>query len=94
MLEGTAGRTSELKQQGALEAAADPNSSVTARQAEDTVLHEAKAAGAAAFEFDPDATPEQKQAQLRAVGYEVGGAAPRRRRLTSGTENAGHQAPP
>ncbi|KAK3070276.1 Tricalbin-2 [Teratosphaeriaceae sp. CCFEE 6253] len=66
MLEGTAGRASELKQQGALEAAADPNSSVTARQAEDTVLHEAKAAGAAAFEFDPDATPEQKQTQLRA----------------------------
>jgi len=68
MLEGTAGRASELKQQGALEAAGDPHSSVSVRQAEDTVLQEAKAAGAAAFEFDPNATTEEKQAQLRAVG--------------------------
>jgi len=73
MLEGLHGRASELKQQGALEAARDPNSSVTAHDAEQTVLHEAKAAGAAAFEFDPNASPEAKAAQLREVGDALSG---------------------
>ena len=68
MLEGTAGRASELKQQGAVEAANDPNSSVDAQEAEQKMLEESKKAGAAAFEFDPDASPEQKAAQLREVG--------------------------
>lgn len=67
MLEGTAGHASELKQQGVLEAAADPNNSITAEQAEQTVLKQAKDAGAAAFQFDPDATPEQKAAQIKEV---------------------------
>lgn len=67
MFHGTAGRASELKQQGALEAAGDPNSSVTVAQAEDTVLHESQAAGAAAFTFDPDASPAAKAAQLKEV---------------------------
>ena len=58
---------SELKQQGALEAAQDPNSSVTAEAAGDTILREAKAAGSAAFQFDPNASPEEKAAQLRSV---------------------------
>ncbi|RMY19282.1 hypothetical protein D0866_12908, partial [Hortaea werneckii] len=65
MLEGTAGRASELKQQGAVEAANDPNTSVDAQEAEQKMLEESKKAGAAAFEFDPDASPEQKAAQLR-----------------------------
>ncbi|GAB7366233.1 hypothetical protein MBLNU230_g7790t1 [Neophaeotheca triangularis] len=64
MLEGTAGRASELKQQGALEASRDPDSSVDAAAAEDTLRQEAKAAGAAAFTFDPDATAEEKAAQV------------------------------
>jgi hypothetical protein len=63
----TASRASELKQQGALEAAQDPNSSVTAQAAERTVVEEAKKAGSAAFEFNPDASPEEKRAQARAV---------------------------
>ena len=67
MLQGTAGRAAELKTQGALEASRDPNSSVDARAAEDIMMKEAKAAGAASFEFDPDATPEQKAAQMKAV---------------------------
>lgn len=67
MLEGTAGRASELKQQGAVEAANDPNTSVDAQEAEQKMLEESKKAGAAAFEFDPDASPEQKAAQLREV---------------------------
>ena len=59
----------ELKTQGAIEAARDPKSSVTAQDAEDTMIRQAKAAGAPAFEFDPNATPEQKKAQMKAVCY-------------------------
>ena len=66
-LEGTAGREHELKAQGALEAAADPNSSVDAQAAEETVMNQAKAAGAPTFEFDPNASPEEKKAQMKAV---------------------------
>ena len=63
----TASRESELKSQGALEAARDPNSSVTAQAAENTAVEEAKKSGSAAFQFDPDATPEQKAAVARSV---------------------------
>ncbi|KAF2723558.1 tricalbin [Polychaeton citri CBS 116435] len=70
MLEGTAGRASELKQQGVLEAAQDPNSNITAEDAEKAVVNESKKAGAAAFEFDPNASPEEKAAQARAMGGE------------------------
>ena len=57
----------ELKAQGVVEAAQDPNSSVTAEDAQKKIVQESKKAGVAAFEFDPDATPEQKAAQARAV---------------------------
>ena len=60
-------RASELKQQGVLEAARDPNSSITADQAEHAVVQEARNGGSAAFKFDPDASPEEKAAQARAV---------------------------
>ncbi|KAK3697004.1 Tricalbin-2 [Vermiconidia calcicola] len=66
MLDGTADKAAELKSQGALEASRDPNSNVDARAAEETMMREAKAAGAGAYEFDPNATPEQKKAQMRA----------------------------
>ncbi|KAF2756287.1 tricalbin [Pseudovirgaria hyperparasitica] len=56
----------ELKQQGAIEAAADPNSSVTAQDAEDKLVNEAKKGGATALQFDPNASPEEKAAQARA----------------------------
>ena len=58
---------SDLKQQGAIEAAQDPNSSVTAQDAERVLVDESKKAGAAALQFDPDATPEEKAAQANAV---------------------------
>jgi hypothetical protein len=57
----------ELKSQGALEASRDPNSSVTAQEAENIAVEEAKKSGSAAIQFDPDATPEQKAAQARSV---------------------------
>lgn len=66
MLDGTAASAVELKQQGALDAARDPNSSVTAQDAETAMVNQAKAAGAAAFEFDPNATAAEKAAQARA----------------------------
>ncbi|QDS70311.1 hypothetical protein FKW77_008263 [Venturia effusa] len=58
------GREAELKQQGAYEAARDPNSNVTAKQAEKSAVEEAKAGGSAAFQFDPNATAEEKAAQV------------------------------
>jgi hypothetical protein len=62
------GQAAELKQQGALEAARDPNSQVTAEDAEHTVIKEARKAGAPAFEFDPNASAEEKAAQANSVG--------------------------
>jgi Ca2+-dependent lipid-binding protein len=62
----TEARAHELKTEGALEAARDPKSSVTAHAAEQTAVAEARKGGSAAFQFDPDATPEEKAAQARA----------------------------
>jgi hypothetical protein len=67
----TQSEAAELKTQGAVEAAQDPNSSVTAADAERKIIAESKKAGVAAFTFDPDATPEQKAAQARAVSYSI-----------------------
>jgi hypothetical protein len=62
-----AAMVAELKQQGAFEAAADPNSSITAEDAQKKAEIETKKAGALGLTFDPDATPEQKAAQARNV---------------------------
>lgn len=58
-------REFELKQEGAMEAANDPNSSVTPEAAEKTVVEEAKKAGSVAYEFDPNSTTEEKRAQMK-----------------------------
>lgn len=63
----TAKEANELKQQGALEAAANPESSVTAADAQKEIVEASRNAGVAAFTFDPDASPEQKKAQAQAV---------------------------
>jgi hypothetical protein len=57
----------ELKQQGAIEAAANPENPVTADAAENKILEESRKAGAAAFSFNPDASLEEKKAQAKAV---------------------------
>lgn len=51
------GREVELKQQGVIEAAQDPESKVDAADASKVIVDEAKKAQGpgAAFEFDPDA---------------------------------------
>ena len=60
-------RAGELKSQGATEAAQDPSSKVSAQDAENVMTAESKKAGVAAFQFDPDASPEEKAAQARSV---------------------------
>lgn len=57
----------ELKQQGAIEAAQDPNTNVAPEDAEQKVLDEARKAGGAALAFNPDASPAEKAAQARSV---------------------------
>ncbi|KAI5927713.1 tricalbin-1 [Camillea tinctor] len=61
----TAQEASELKQQGAIEAARDPETSVTSEDAQKKLVEESRNAGVAAFKFDPDASPEEKKAQAR-----------------------------
>ena len=63
----TAKEAEELKQQGVIEAAADPETSVTADDAQKKIVEASRNAGVAAFTFDPDASPEQKKAQAKAV---------------------------
>lgn len=57
----------ELKQQGAIEAAQDPNSSVTAENAEKKIVDESQQLGITAFTFDPNASAAEKAAQAREV---------------------------
>ncbi|KAL8731971.1 MAG: hypothetical protein Q9166_003103 [cf. Caloplaca sp. 2 TL-2023] len=59
------GHAAELKAQGAVEAAQDPDSKVTSQDAQHVIAAESKKAGVAAFEFDPNASPEAKAAQAR-----------------------------
>ena len=66
MLKGISSQVHELKAQGAIEAANDPNSSVDAEGATNVLADEARAGGAAAFKFDPDASPEEKAEQVKA----------------------------
>ncbi|KAH9860893.1 hypothetical protein IAQ61_010628 [Plenodomus lingam] len=65
-------RESELRQQGALDAAKHSHAPVTADEAEEAVVEQARLGGSAAFQFDPNASPEEKRAQARArvpVGF-------------------------
>ncbi|KAI1124715.1 C2 domain-containing protein [Nemania abortiva] len=62
----TAQQASELKQQGAIEAARDPASAVTSDDAQKKLVEESKNAGVAAFTFDPDASTAEKKAQAKA----------------------------
>jgi hypothetical protein len=63
----TAREAEELKQQGVVEAAADPQTNVTADDAQKSIVQASRNAGVAAFTFDPDASPEQKKAQAKAA---------------------------
>ena len=63
----TASREAELKQQGAVEAAQDPEIQVTPPDAEKSIVEESTKAGVQAFTLDPYASPEEKAAQARSV---------------------------
>lgn len=71
MLSSPARQVNELKQKGAVEAAQDPESNVTAEDAQKSMVNETKKAGGAAYEFDPNASPEEKAAQIRSVNAET-----------------------
>lgn len=58
------GRASELKSQAVLEAARDPNSPVTPKEAQQKAVQEIRAAGGTAYQFDPNASAEEKAAQI------------------------------
>ncbi|KAJ5895604.1 Tricalbin [Penicillium taxi] len=61
-----AAEKTELKHQGVIEAATDlvedPESKVNPDTVEEKIVKETRAAGGAAYQFDPDATPEDKAA--------------------------------
>lgn len=57
----------ELKTQAVMDAAVNPESSITADDAQKEIVEQSKNAGIAAFTFDPNASPEEKRAQARAV---------------------------
>jgi hypothetical protein len=63
-----ASQVGELKEQGAEEAARQQNSNAASEDAERKIVEESKKAGYQAYQFDPNATPEQKAAQARTVG--------------------------
>jgi hypothetical protein len=72
----SSGFENELKAQGALEAARDPNNAVSADAAERVLLQESQKAGSTVLHFDPNASPEEKAAQARA-GVNVSGRPPK-----------------
>lgn len=65
---------SELRQQGAVEtaerAAQDPQSNVRPENVEKVLIEESRKAGAPAFQFDPDAPPEEKAALAKSVSWQ------------------------
>lgn len=66
------GEEAELRQQGAIEtaqnAAQDPQSNLNPEDVEKVLLEETRKAGMPAYQFDPDASPEEKAAATQAVG--------------------------
>lgn len=61
----------ELREEGVIQAATelqqDPESKVNPDTVEQTLVDESRKAGAAAYQFDPDASPDDKAAAAEAV---------------------------
>ena len=72
MASDNVGDANELKQQGAIETAqnatSDPESNVRPEDVEKVILDETKKAGMPAYQFNPDASLEEKAAMTQAVG--------------------------
>jgi hypothetical protein len=62
---------SELKQQGAIDlaqkAVKDPQSNIRPELVEKVLVEETRKAGVPAYQFDPDASTDEKRAVVRAV---------------------------
>ena len=71
MMSHLSSRAGELKSQGAVEAAQNPDSRTNAEDAERVILNESQKAGAMAFRFDATASPEAKAAQAHTVRFPV-----------------------
>jgi hypothetical protein len=67
MMSHLSSRAGEFKSHGAVEAAQNHNSKVDAEDAEHVMLNESQKAGAMAFQFDSNASPEAKAAQAHTV---------------------------
>jgi hypothetical protein len=65
----------ELKLQGIVQtaqhAAEDPNSHINPETTEKLLVEESRRAGAAAYHFDPNATPQDKAQAAKAVCYVI-----------------------
>lgn len=61
----------EQKHDAVVQDAQNPNTQTTSEDAEQTLINDTKKAGGAAFQFDPDASPEEKAAQARAVSIQA-----------------------
>lgn len=66
-----AAEKTELKEEGIIEAATelaqDPQSQVNPDTVEETLVEKTRAAGVPAYQFDPDASPEDKAAAAESV---------------------------
>ncbi len=71
MMSHLSSRAGELKSQGAIEAAQNSPSKLKSEDAEHVILNESQKAGAMAFQFDPNASPEAKAAQAHTVRLTV-----------------------
>lgn len=70
-----AAEKTEMKEQGIIEAgsqlAQDPQSKVNPEKVEEALVKETNDAGATAYQFDPNASPEAKAAAAESVSAET-----------------------
>ena len=71
MMSHLTSRVGELKSQGAVEAAQNPDSTINAGDAEHVIMNESQKAGAMAFTFDAKASPAAKAAQAHTVCFSI-----------------------
>lgn len=61
----------EQAHEAVIQDAQNPNSQTTAEDAQQALIDNTKRAGGAAFQFNPDASPEDKAAQARSVRLDL-----------------------
>lgn len=81
-----AAEKTELKQEGVIEAASelakDPQSKVNPEKVEKTLVEDSREAGVPAYQFDPNASPEEKAAAAESVRNQKSRGGRRDRTLT------------